>query len=31
VGTTVSTALEELVNVYMKEADEEDRVVVEKN
>jgi pyrimidine operon attenuation protein/uracil phosphoribosyltransferase len=31
VGTTVSTALEELVNVYMKEADEEDRVVVEKS
>ena len=31
VGTTVSTALEEVVNVYMKEADEEDRVIVEKN
>jgi pyrimidine operon attenuation protein/uracil phosphoribosyltransferase len=30
VGTSVSTALEELVNVYMKEADEEDRVIVEK-
>lgn len=30
VGTSVSTALEEVVNVYMKEADEEDRVVVEK-
>lgn len=30
VGTTVSTTLEEVVNVYMSEAGEEDRVVVEK-
>ena len=30
VGTSVSTALDEVVNVYMKEAEEEDRVVVEK-
>ncbi|MCG6983075.1 MAG: bifunctional pyr operon transcriptional regulator/uracil phosphoribosyltransferase PyrR [Deltaproteobacteria bacterium] len=30
VGTSITTALDEVVNVYMKEADEEDRVVVEK-
>jgi pyrimidine operon attenuation protein/uracil phosphoribosyltransferase len=30
VGITVSTALDEVVNVYMREAGEEDRVVVEK-
>ena len=30
VGTSVTTALDEVVNVYMKEADGEDRVLVEK-
>ena len=30
VGITVSTAMDEVVNVYMKEVEEEDRVVVEK-
>jgi pyrimidine operon attenuation protein/uracil phosphoribosyltransferase len=30
VGITVSTTLDEVVNVYMREAGEEDRVVVEK-
>jgi pyrimidine operon attenuation protein/uracil phosphoribosyltransferase len=30
VGITVSTTLDEVVNVYMKETGEEDRVVVEK-
>jgi pyrimidine operon attenuation protein/uracil phosphoribosyltransferase len=30
VGITVSTTLDEVVNVYMKEEGEEDRVVVEK-
>ena len=29
VGITVETALDEVVNVYMKEADKEDRVLVE--
>ncbi|UCG21087.1 MAG: bifunctional pyr operon transcriptional regulator/uracil phosphoribosyltransferase PyrR [Deltaproteobacteria bacterium] len=29
VGTSVSTALDEIVNVYMREAEEEDRVMVE--
>jgi pyrimidine operon attenuation protein/uracil phosphoribosyltransferase len=29
VGITVSTTLDEVVNVYMREAGEEDRVVVE--
>ena len=30
VGTSVSTALDEVVNVYMKESEKEDRVLVEK-
>jgi pyrimidine operon attenuation protein/uracil phosphoribosyltransferase len=30
VGTSVTTALDEVVNVYMREADGEDRVLVEK-
>jgi pyrimidine operon attenuation protein/uracil phosphoribosyltransferase len=30
VGITVSTAIDEIVNVYMRETEEEDRVVVEK-
>jgi pyrimidine operon attenuation protein/uracil phosphoribosyltransferase len=29
VGITVATTLDEVVNVYMKEAGEEDRVMVE--